>query len=66
MRAQEPDADEKGYFNTSLPVILFQMIEQNVSGCSMLYLYLVANNTVIKQLAQLPIVTREKSHCKRL
>ena len=32
MRAQEPDADEKGYFNTSLPVILFQMIEQNVSA----------------------------------
>ncbi|KAK2193649.1 hypothetical protein NP493_9g03027, partial [Ridgeia piscesae] len=33
MRAQEPDADEKGYFNTSLPVILFQMIEQNVDLC---------------------------------
>ncbi len=31
-REQEPDADDKGFFNTALPVILFQMIEQNVSS----------------------------------
>lgn len=27
----QPDADDKGFFNTSLPVILFQMIEQNLN-----------------------------------
>lgn len=30
-REQQPEADGHGYFNTPLPVILFQMIEQNVS-----------------------------------
>ena len=33
-REQEPDADDKGLFNTALPVILFQMIEQNVCSPS--------------------------------
>jgi len=26
-----PDQDGEGFYNTSLPVIIFQMIEQNVS-----------------------------------
>lgn len=27
----KPDADDKGFFNTSLPVIVFNMVEENVS-----------------------------------
>ena len=30
-RSQSPDSDPKGYYLTSLPVILFEMLEQNVS-----------------------------------
>jgi len=29
-----PDADEHGYYNTTLPVILIQMFEQNVRELS--------------------------------
>jgi len=30
MKDTAPDADDKGYYNTTLPVILIQMFEQNV------------------------------------
>jgi hypothetical protein len=30
MKDVAPDADDKGYYNTTLPVILIQMFEQNV------------------------------------
>ncbi len=29
-RPTPPDADDKGFFNTTLPIILFQILEQNV------------------------------------
>jgi len=34
MKDSPPDADEKGYYNTTLPVILIQMFEQNVRRSS--------------------------------
>ena len=33
-----PDSDEKGYYLTSLPVILLQMIEQNVTTPTSAYM----------------------------
>lgn len=30
MKDIAPEADDKGYYNTTLPVLLIQMIEQNV------------------------------------
>ena len=30
MRDEPPEQDGEGFYNTSLPVIIFQMIEQNV------------------------------------
>jgi hypothetical protein len=30
MKDAPPEADDKGYYNTTLPVILIQMFEQNV------------------------------------
>lgn len=30
MKDAAPEADDKGYYNTTLPVLLIQMIEQNV------------------------------------
>eukprot|EP00918_Siedleckia_nematoides_P052359 GHVU01114441.1.p1 GENE.GHVU01114441.1~~GHVU01114441.1.p1 ORF type:complete len:748 (+),score=92.77 GHVU01114441.1:239-2482(+) len=33
-RSQPPDADDKGFFTTSVPVILFQMLEQNLQVAS--------------------------------
>ena len=32
-----PEADAEGYFQTSLPIILFQMLDQNVSFYRKLY-----------------------------
>ena len=31
MKGEAPDQDGDGFFNTQLPVIIFQMMEQNVS-----------------------------------
>lgn len=36
LRAESPDQDGEGFYNTSLPVIIFQMIEQNIQVASML------------------------------
>jgi hypothetical protein len=36
-RVEHPDADGNGYYSTSLPVIIFQMMEQNVSGVAKSY-----------------------------
>ena len=30
-RSEAPEADHQGYYHTSLPVILYEMLQQNVS-----------------------------------
>lgn len=53
LKAEEPEADGDGYYNTQLPVIIFQMMEQNVRDVSFVHLYISLGDWLCLYLSSL-------------